>query len=63
MDGAGVILYQSPSVTRVLGYGRDALLSRPFIELVHDNDRDANKMERLERKILERLAIPDPYAT
>jgi diguanylate cyclase (GGDEF)-like protein/PAS domain S-box-containing protein len=41
MDGAGVVLYQSPSVTRVLGYGRDALLSRPFIELVHDNDRDA----------------------
>jgi len=28
----------------------------------HENDRDAQKMERLERKILERLAIPDPYA-
>jgi probable rRNA maturation factor len=28
----------------------------------HDNDRDADKMERLERKILARLAIPDPYA-
>jgi probable rRNA maturation factor len=28
----------------------------------HDNERDAKKMERLERKILKRLAIPDPYA-
>ena len=28
----------------------------------HDNDRDANKMERLERSILARLDIPDPYA-
>jgi len=28
----------------------------------HDNDRDANEMERLERKILKRLAVPDPYA-
>jgi probable rRNA maturation factor len=29
----------------------------------HENDSDAQKMERLERKILARLAIPDPYAT
>jgi probable rRNA maturation factor len=28
----------------------------------HENERDAEKMERLERKILKRLAIPDPYA-
>ena len=28
----------------------------------HENDRDAQTMERLERKILKRLAIPDPYA-
>jgi len=27
----------------------------------HDNDREAQAMERLERKILKRLAIPDPY--
>jgi probable rRNA maturation factor len=27
----------------------------------HENDRDAAAMERLERKILRRLAIPDPY--
>jgi len=28
----------------------------------HENDRDADKMERLERRILGRLAVPDPYA-
>ena len=28
----------------------------------HENDRDAEAMERLERRILKRLAIPDPYA-
>jgi probable rRNA maturation factor len=28
----------------------------------HDNDRDADRMERLERAILKRLGIPDPYA-
>jgi len=28
----------------------------------HENDRDAEKMERLERRILKRLAVPDPYA-
>ena len=28
----------------------------------HEIDRDAEKMERLERKILKRMAVPDPYA-
>lgn len=28
----------------------------------HENDRDAEKMENLERRILRRLAMPDPYA-
>ena len=28
----------------------------------HENNRDAEAMERLERRILKRLAIPDPYA-
>jgi probable rRNA maturation factor len=27
----------------------------------HENDRDAEKMESLERRILARLAVPDPY--
>ena len=29
----------------------------------HETDREANRMERLERRILARLKIPDPYAT
>jgi len=36
-----------------------------FLHLIghdHDNDRDAEAMERLERRILKGLAIPDPYA-
>jgi probable rRNA maturation factor len=36
-----------------------------FLHLIgydHDNDRDAETMERLERRILKRLAVPDPYA-
>jgi probable rRNA maturation factor len=28
----------------------------------HENDRDAEKMESLERRILRRLTVPDPYA-
>jgi len=28
----------------------------------HENDRDAETMESLERRILGRLAVPDPYA-
>jgi probable rRNA maturation factor len=28
----------------------------------HDNDRDADKMERLERRILKRIGVADPYA-
>ena len=27
----------------------------------HENDADADEMEGLERKILERLSVPDPY--
>ena len=41
MDGAGEVVYQSPSVTRILGYESSALLKRPLIELIHDNDREA----------------------
>ena len=28
----------------------------------HENERDAETMESLERRILRRLAVPDPYA-
>ena len=36
-----------------------------FLHLVgydHDNDRDAEAMERLERRILARMGVADPYA-
>jgi probable rRNA maturation factor len=29
----------------------------------HESDAQAEEMERLERDILERLGVPDPYAT
>src|SRR6185369_6399350 len=29
----------------------------------HENDRDAEIMEGMERRILKRLAVPDPYAS
>ncbi|MFL5821878.1 MAG: putative bifunctional diguanylate cyclase/phosphodiesterase [Solirubrobacteraceae bacterium] len=41
MDRAGEVIYQSPSVSRVLGYPRDALLKRRFTDLIHESDRDA----------------------
>ncbi len=40
MDGAGEVTYQSPSVTRALVYGGEALLTHPFIDLVHEEDRE-----------------------
>jgi diguanylate cyclase (GGDEF)-like protein/PAS domain S-box-containing protein len=39
VDQFGVILYQSPSLERVLGYSVDELLGRPLAELVHPDDR------------------------
>lgn len=38
LDLDGTILYQSPSVTRVLGYGQAELLGRSAFELVHPAD-------------------------
>jgi PAS domain S-box-containing protein len=35
----------NPSFTRVLGYSMDELLARPFLELVHPDDRDATVAE------------------
>ena len=41
MNGAGEVIYQSPSVMRVLGYGSHELMGRPFTELIDSDDRDA----------------------
>ena len=40
MDGAGEVIFQSPSVTRVLGYASRDLLTRQLIDLVHEQDRE-----------------------
>jgi PAS domain S-box-containing protein len=37
----GVLRYQSPSVERILGWGRAELLGRPIAERVHPDDRTA----------------------
>ena len=41
VDRAGALRYVTASVERVLGYRPEALLGRPFIELVHPEDREA----------------------
>src|SRR5829696_5397064 len=40
-DGVGTIVYQSPSVEGVLGYGPEELLGRRLEELVHPEDADS----------------------
>ena len=39
LDEAGRIQYQSPSVTRILGYGEDELVGESGFEIVHPDDR------------------------
>ncbi len=41
VDGSGEITFQSPSVTRVLGYKSDALLGKPMVDLIAEDDRPA----------------------
>jgi diguanylate cyclase (GGDEF)-like protein/PAS domain S-box-containing protein len=41
MDRAGEITYQSPSVSRALGYSADVLIRRKFIDMIHEHDREA----------------------
>ena len=35
----GTLTYASPSIVRVLGYSEDELVGRPFLEIVHEEDR------------------------
>ena len=46
-----------------LRWGTDQPLTLHLHGYDHENEREAQKMERLERKILAGLAIPDPYAS
>ncbi|MEI8153315.1 MAG: rRNA maturation RNase YbeY [Hyphomicrobiales bacterium] len=64
-----VIAYQTVAREAVaegkpFGHHLTHLAIHGFLHLLghdHENDRDAQKMERLERRILKRMAIPDPY--
>ena len=40
IDAKGAILYQSPSLQRVLGFSPDELLGRNLADLMHPDDRD-----------------------
>lgn len=42
-DGEGKITYQSPSITRILGYGENSLLGRKWIDFVHSENKDEFK--------------------
>jgi PAS domain S-box-containing protein len=39
-DGEGKITYQSPSITRILGYGENSLLKRKWIDFVSSENKD-----------------------
>lgn len=39
-DGEGRITYQSPSITRILGYKKDSLLNKKWLDYVHSADKD-----------------------
>jgi probable rRNA maturation factor len=64
-----VIAYQTAAREAVaegkpFGHHLAHLAVHGFLHLLgydHADDRDADAMERLERRILKRLAIPDPY--
>jgi PAS domain S-box-containing protein len=46
--------YQSPSIERMLGYGRDELIGQPIWTVIHPDDRFA--MGQMFQAVLERLA-------
>ncbi|MEE4361040.1 MAG: PAS domain S-box protein [Pseudomonadales bacterium] len=39
LDGAGTIVYQSPSVERVFGYVPTEMLARPVLDYIHEDDQ------------------------
>jgi len=41
VDPGTRVLYQSPSVQQVLGYGQEDLIGKPLADLVHEEDRSA----------------------
>jgi len=42
VDLDGQVLYQSPSIERILGYPAESLVNRPILEIVHPDDVEAS---------------------
>jgi len=51
LDAEGRVVYDSPAVKQILGYGKDTLIGRPFAELAIPEDEDA--ASGLIRRLLE----------
>jgi diguanylate cyclase (GGDEF)-like protein/PAS domain S-box-containing protein len=47
----------NPAFERILGYSREELLSRPFVEFVHPDDRDEVEVEAAEISVGGRAAV------
>ena len=54
LDGKGIIRYTSPSIRRILGYGKSELLGRDTFQYLHPRD-----LERIKNIFDELLAEPD----
>ncbi len=53
VDATGTIIYESPNLTRVLGYARGELLGQPMFSIAHPDD-----IEVLQARLQEVLAEP-----
>ncbi|HET8672616.1 MAG TPA: EAL domain-containing protein [Thermoleophilaceae bacterium] len=42
VDLGGRVLYQSPSIERILGYPAEGLVNRPMLEIMHPDDAEAS---------------------
>jgi PAS domain S-box-containing protein len=58
MDHDGVVVYQSPSIERVLGYTPAEMVGKPGIDFVHPDDRG-----KVDQAVLSALASPDGAAS
>ena len=58
MDRDGVVMYQSPSIERVLGYAPPEVVGKPGIDFVHPDDHG-----KLNQAVSSALASPDATAS
>jgi len=45
----GVFVYVNPKVSELSGYSEDQLISKPFVEFIHPEDRNAVLQRHLQR--------------